>query len=145
VLLAASNEHVVAEVTAANRIVEMTVRRYDSPMRYRLEVVLRGADALPAVVSVRYGSPESQRLLLVPLDRQEFGPPSGLIDLPDFGAGIPWEVSGPLHVESDTSWSAEILTASVRTAVTVATRDAWRRVRNIVSDEMGRIIDEALT
>jgi hypothetical protein len=111
-----------------------------------LEVVLREFDTLPAIVSIRYGRNDSLRIILVPLDRQDFGPPSGLIDLPQLTDGMPWEASSPLPVAKNSLWPTEILVSSILAAVNGTTRDAWRQIRGIIIDsDTKRIIDKALT
>jgi hypothetical protein len=43
-------------------------------------------------------------------------------------------------VTSTTAWDAETVATSVHAALNEATRDAWRRVQELVGDDLSRVI-----
>lgn len=145
-LLAAGGGQVVSEATSADGRFALFVRApsglFDA---YRLEVVLSDVDAAPAMVFVRYGGNEASRLLLIPLVRPQFGPPSAQILLPGFHAGIPWEISSLRPLERTPEWTTESVAASVNVAWNRTARDAWRVVRELFNDDqLGSVIDQGL-
>ena len=143
-LRAGDDSDVVAEVTSPDHRVEFFVRRISiAPTRYRVEVVMREFDALPAIIVIRYGEADGERVLLVPIAQQAIGPPVSQVELPGFTGGTAWEASAQVRPDQ-TPWGEDIVIASIRAAVNQATRDAWRQVGEVVGDDLQRLIDRVL-
>ena len=144
-LRAGDEDGVIAEIATPDGRVEFFVRRRGGGLeQYRAEVVLRDFDALPAVVSIRYGTTEGEQLLLVPLAAQEIGPAASQVELPGFNRARKWETSAPVQVDRATVWEEETVVASIRAALNEATREAWRQVGDVTGGELRRVIDRAL-
>ncbi|GAA2171032.1 hypothetical protein GCM10009727_95980 [Actinomadura napierensis] len=83
----------------------------------------------------------------MPATRAQVGPPASYVQLPDFAAetsSIGWAANGPVPVTAGATWDAETVADSVRAARNETTRDAWRQVRDLVSDDLRSVIDGAL-
>ncbi|WP_248958625.1 hypothetical protein [Sphaerisporangium perillae] len=144
-LLAADDESVAAEAASPDGRTEFFLRRRDAAgADHTLEVVLRDFDELPAVISVRYRQAGGERELLVPMARQDIGPATAQIALPGFDGGTGWEASVPMVVDGTAAWEPATVATSAGAALNEATRDAWRQVRDLVSDDLRRAIDGAL-
>lgn len=144
-LRAGDEQDLIKELVLPDARAEYFVRRTTSiPPRYRVEVVVRDRDVLPAMVSLRYDTPDGDQEILVPVGAQEAGPAASQVELPRFEGSGPLEASAPSPVVPAAVWDGEIVAVSVRAAVTEATRNAWRQVREIVSDPLRQIISRAL-
>lgn len=136
-VIAATGDRVVDEASSPDGKVALFLRASGG---YRLEAVLRDTDTAPAVVSVSYGS----RHLLIPLIPQRLGPPTAQLLLPDFEPGMPWKSSPVLPMEQTELWTTETITASIDAAANQTTRHAWRAVREVVTEDLAAVIDQAL-
>ncbi|MGW0883141.1 hypothetical protein [Streptomyces sp. NPDC002671] len=150
-LTAAGGDAVILEASSPDGGARFLLRSQGTVRpEYRLELVLHGVDAArPLVSSVRYTTASgSEQVLLVPVVQRRFGPPASLVRLPGFTVGpasTEWTAHAPAPVASSTAWDAQTVAASVRAALNEATRDAWRQVRELVSDELRRAIDGELS
>ncbi|WP_406636439.1 hypothetical protein [Amycolatopsis sp. WGS_07] len=136
-VMAATGDRVIDETSSPDGKVALFLRASGG---YRLEAVLRDADTAPAVVSVSYGP----RHLLIPLIRQRLGPPTAQLLLPGFEPGMPWQSSPALPMEQTKLWAPETITASINAAANQTTRHAWRAVREVVTEDLAAVIDQAL-
>ncbi|WP_432933500.1 hypothetical protein ACQPZZ_18060 [Microbispora sp. CA-135349] len=146
-LLAAGDDAVVAEAVSPDGRAEFHVRRRDAAEAdYALDVTLRDFDELPAVITVRYErAGGSEQELLLPMTRQDIVPTTGQIELPGFTGDGAWWASAPVVLVSVMGgWDAASVAASVAAAVNEATRDSWRRVRDLLPEDLGRVVDEAM-
>lgn len=150
-LTAAGGDAVILEASSPDSGARFLVRRHGTVApEYRLELVLHGIDAArPLVSSVRYATASgSEQVLLVPVIQGRFGRPASLVRLPDFTvdlASAEWTAHAPAPVTPSTAWNAATVADSVRAALNEATRDAWRQVRELVSDDLRRAIDGELS
>jgi hypothetical protein len=144
ILQASGEGRVIAEAATPDGLAEFFVRRGGTTGRYLLEVVLRDFDDLPAVVTVRFGTANGVRVLLVPLAPGEIGPPSAQVELAGIDASQRWEVSAPLPADRTAAWDADTMAASVNAAASEATREAWRLVSRLLGPELQRVIEGAL-
>ena len=143
-LRADDGDGLMAEFRSPDGRIDYFIRRLSvSQERYRLEVVVRDAESLPAVISVRSTQTKDGRVLLVPVVRSEWGPSAAQIDLVGFDSAA-WEASGLALVDQAMVWDTSVVVASVGAAANEATRNAWRRVGEIVTEDMRRVITEAL-
>jgi hypothetical protein len=133
----------VAEVSSPDGGADYLIRN-PTRDRYRLEVVVRDVEALPAVISVRGRMTGSGLVLLVPAVGSEIGPSASQIDLVGFDPGTAWEASMPEPVDRTTVWDTEVVAASVRAAANEVTRNAWRRIGEIVPEDIRRVIIQEL-
>lgn len=146
-LTAAGGDAVMLEASSPDRRARFLVRsRGIVRPEYSLELVLHGVDAaLPLVSAVRYTSTDgSEQVLLVPVAPAPFGPPAAYVRLPGFAVGTAWTASGPAPVRQSAAWDPAVVADSVRASLNEATRDAWRQVRELVGDELRRVIDGEL-
>lgn len=145
-LLASDDEAVVVEAASPDGRAEFFVRRHPTARaEFTLDVVLREFPELPAAISVRYTSAAGgERTLLIPMAGQDLGPATAQIALPGFDGGSGWAASVPVPVTERTAWEAATVADSVEAAVNEVTRDAWRQVRELVSEDLRLTIDEAL-
>ncbi|WP_030607926.1 hypothetical protein [Streptomyces sclerotialus] len=116
---------------------------------YALEVVVRGTDEedhRPLLSTVSYTQPDDgyERVVLVPVVRGRFGLAASYVRLPGFGPGSTWAATGPSPVSPEADWAPATVAYSIGAALNETTRDAWRRVRESVSDGMRDVIDGAL-
>lgn len=111
---------------------------------FRLEVVYPHIDeGLLVVCAVRYTSADGdKRVILVPVSRGDFGPPASLVRLPGFAldSATGWSARVPVPLPASSLWDAVTVVASVRAALNEATREAWRKVKEFVDDELSIII-----
>jgi hypothetical protein len=144
-LRAGDEESVFAGMRAPDGRIEFFVRRSGAiAVQYRVEVVLWDDTALPAVISLRYGTAEGTQSLLVPMVAQAIGPPVSQVKLPGFDRRRGWEASGPVPVDRATAWPYEDVVTSIHAAANEATRSAWREVHGLVNDELAQVILQAL-
>ncbi|MFD8703581.1 hypothetical protein ACFV1W_13280 [Kitasatospora sp. NPDC059648] len=147
-LTAAGADAVLLEASSPDGSVRFLVRGHGTaPPGYSLELVLHRTDSTgPVMTAVGYaGADGTERLLLVPVVRGQFGPPASYVQLPDFTIGAAWTASVITPVSSDSSWDAATVAASVRASLNEATRDAWRQVRERVADDgLRAVIDGEL-
>jgi hypothetical protein len=149
-LTAAGGDAVILEASSPDGGAKFLVRGHGTVRpEYRLELVLQGVDAArPLVSSVRYTTASgNEQVLLVPVVQGQFGPPASLVRLPGFtadSASAEWTARVPTPVTPSTAWDAATVANSVRAALNEATRDAWRQVRELVSDYLRRAIDGEL-
>jgi hypothetical protein len=144
-LTAAGGDVVVREASSPDGGARFLVRTNGAVQpEYRLELVLQGVDAVrPQACAVRYiRASGGEQVLLVPVAQGQFGPPASLVRLPGFTADSAsgWTASAPALVTSTTAWDAETVATSVHAALNEATRDAWRRVQELVGDDLSRVI-----
>ncbi|WP_234392298.1 hypothetical protein [Streptomyces sp. WM6378] len=150
-LTAAGGDALILEASSPDRGARFLVRRHGTvPPEYRLELVLQGVDAArPLVSSVRYATASgNEQVLLVPVIQGQFGPPASLVRLPGFtadSASAEWTARAPAPVTPSTAWDAATVADSVRAALNEATRAAWRQVRELVGDDLRRVIDGGLS
>ena len=112
--------------------------------RYRVEVVLRKNEELPAIVKIRYPIATGHRVLLVPVAGAPFGAAASQVELPGLEALTPWEASRPEQVADAIERPADVVVDSIRAAASEATRDAWRTVRDNAHDDLQAVIDRFL-
>ncbi|KJY41815.1 hypothetical protein VR41_10775 [Streptomyces sp. NRRL B-1568] len=147
-LSAAGGDSVVLEASSPDGRTGFLVRRHGSgEPEYSLELVVRGADdaARPLLSTVTYRQPgEGERVLLVPVAQGRFGPAAAYVRLRGFDAGTTWAATTPSPVSPDTDWDLGVVAVSIPAALNEATRDAWRRIREFVNDEVRDVIDGAL-
>lgn len=146
-LAAAGGDTVVLEASSPDDATMFRVRADHGVVQpeYTLELVLHGVDATrPLVCAVRYPRADgSEQLLLVPVVQGQFGPPASLVRLPGFAAESAdgWTASAPVPVTSNRAlWDQAIVAVSVHAVLNEATREAWRRVRDLVPDDLGEYI-----
>jgi hypothetical protein len=143
-LRAGDDDDVIVEMASPDGRVEFFVRRSGiAPDLYRIEVVVRDADALPAVIIIRYETADEEQLLLVPVTAQNLGPAVSQVELPGIQPGRNWEASGPLRIDP-AAWDEDTVTRSVHAAVNEATRNAWRQVGDTLAEPMKQMINRAL-
>ncbi|WOX12554.1 hypothetical protein [Streptomyces sp. N50] len=143
-LLAATDDRVALDTWSPDGRIRFVLRRAATDTeRFEVEVILRDFDALPAVITLRYGRKGEERELLVPMVRRAIGPSSALVGLPGFdGPGIPWEAAPPVPVDGMSTWDPSALSVSVASAANTATRAAWREVGGLLVDDLRRVIEE---
>jgi hypothetical protein len=138
---------VVADAATPDRRAEFFVWKSDTPGRYLLEVVLRDAAVLPAVVLVRYRTRDGSQLLVVPFapsDVSGIGAPSAQVELTEVDAGQRWEVLGPIPADQWTAWDADTVAVSAAAAGNERTRLAWQQIGRSLGPELRRAVEEAL-
>ncbi|MED7930435.1 hypothetical protein SMD20_39855 [Nonomuraea sp. LP-02] len=98
----------------------------------------------PLMTAVRYADGAgSERVLLVPVVRRRFGPAASYVRLPGY-VGEEWTAS-MAPVGPDSTWDVATVTLSIGASLNDATRDAWREVRELISDVgLHRAIDQEL-
>ncbi|MEU5102105.1 MULTISPECIES: hypothetical protein [unclassified Streptomyces] len=146
-LTAAGSDAVVLETTSPDGRARILVRsRGDLGREYSLELVLRGVDAAEPVVStVKYLRADGgEQMLLVPVTRGQVGLPASYVRLPGFAGETAWTARAPAPVTSSTAWDAITVADSVRAALNEATRDAWRRVGELVGGDLRSVIEGEL-
>jgi hypothetical protein len=144
-LRAGDARRLVADVVSPDGRVEFFIRRSSrAPMGYRVEVVLRDHSEQPVMISIRYGKADSEQVILVPLTRQELGPPVSQVEVPDLHSGLVWAAAPPRLVDRSSAWDTDTVRISVRAAASETTRRAWRQVRDLVGDDMRSVIDRSL-
>lgn len=145
-LSAAGGDSVVLEASSPDGRAGFVVRRHGSGQHeYSLELVVPDADARPLLTTVTYRQPdEDERVLLVPVVRGPFGPAAAYVRLRGFGPGTTWAATTPAPATPGADWDLSAVADSVAAALNEATRDAWRRVRELVNDEVRAVIDAAL-
>jgi hypothetical protein len=114
---------------------------------FRLEVVARDDDRLPAVVEVRFtaGNDAVGVLLIVPLVRPRYGPAVGQVELPGFRADGGLEATNTLPIAQVEHWLGDVVTASVDAAASRATIKAWSELRESVPADVAAMIGRALS
>src|SRR5579862_1338984 len=123
-LRAGDGEDEIVEMASPDGRVEFFVRRNRlAPHSYRVEVVVRDADPLPAVIFIRFETVDGEQLLLVPVTAQNLGPASSQVELSGILTGRDWEASGPHRIDP-AAWDQDTVTRSVHAAVNEATRNA---------------------
>ncbi|MFF3497687.1 hypothetical protein [Streptomyces sp. NPDC003247] len=146
-LAAAGDDAVVLEALSPDGTVRFLVRSHgNSAPEYSLELIVCGVpEGVPLMTAVRYTSAQGpERVLLVPVVRGPFGLAASYVRLPDF-SGEEWTASMPASVGRDSVWERTAIELSVGASLNDATRDAWRCVRERISDEgMRSAIGEAL-
>lgn len=147
-LAAAGSDTVLLEARSPDGKVQFLVRgNDDSGAGYNLELVVReidGAELLMTALRYNEGGDGLEKALLVPVMRPHFGPAASYVRLPGF-TGKGWTASAPIPVRAADAWDVATVTLSVRSALNDATRDAWRKVRALISDaELRSVIDEEL-
>ncbi len=146
-LTAAGGDAVVLEAASPDGRVAFLVRSTgDGEPSYSLELVLRSDDgARPLMCLIRYARPDGRmRELLVPVVRGTVGPAASYVQLPEFSVGAAWTASVSIPVGSESDWDTDTVTTSIGAALNEATREAWRRVREHVGDDLPGVIDGAL-
>jgi len=147
-LLAAGSDSVVVQESSPDGGATFLVRASGSGhTEYTLELVLRNADVgSPLVGAVRYVTADGgEQVLLVPVVQGRFGPPASLVRLLGFTArsAAGWAALAPVPIASLAFLTARddgTVAASVRAAANESTRDAWRQVRDLVADDLSRVI-----
>ncbi|MFC1437983.1 hypothetical protein ABUW04_06900 [Streptacidiphilus sp. N1-10] len=147
VLAAAGADAVALETSSPDGRARFLVRPgglAESP--YSLELVLSGVDASrPLMSTISYIQSDGfERVLLVPVLQGPFGPPASFVRLPGWGVDTPWQAAVAVTVTPGTAWDAAAVADSVRAALNEATRGAWRRIRELVDDDLRDAIDRAL-
>jgi hypothetical protein len=138
-LTAAGGDSLVLEASSPDGRTGFHVRRHGGS-GYSLELVYRGDAPGPLLSTVTY----DDRVLLVPVVRGRFGPAAGYVRLVGFGPGTTWAASVPAPITSGADWDPVTIRGSIAAALNEATRDAWRQVRELVSDEARGVIDDSL-
>ncbi|MFG3410145.1 hypothetical protein [Streptomyces sp. NPDC048142] len=148
-LAAAGSDAVVLETSSPDGRARFLVRgRGDLGPGYSLELVLHGVDAAEPVVStVKYPRADgNEQVLLVPVAQGQVGPPASYVRLPGFAAETAWTACAPAPVTSGAAaWDAATIADSVRAALNEATRDAWRRVGELVGGDLRSVIEGDLS
>ncbi|MCX5103680.1 hypothetical protein [Streptomyces sp. NBC_00439] len=147
-LTASGSDAVVLEAASPDDRAAFVLRHPagDAP-EYSLELVVRGGDEedRPLLATVTYAEPDGHKhVLLVPVVPGRFGPAASYVRLCGFGPGTMWAATGPSPVPEEADWNPATVVDSVGAALNETTRDAWRRVREFVSEEVGDVIDGAL-
>ncbi|MER8232938.1 hypothetical protein [Streptomyces sp. NPDC094049] len=147
-LTASGSDTVVLETTAPDGRTTFLLRHpAGDTSEYGLELVVHGGvDAdRPLLVTVSYTRQDGrERILLVPLMPARFGPAASYVRLSGFGPGAAWAAVGPAPLRTDTDWTRDTVVDSVRAALNETTRDAWRRVSELVGDDVREAIGSAL-
>ncbi|MFJ3950583.1 hypothetical protein ACIPXV_11090 [Streptomyces libani] len=147
-LTASGSDTVVLEASSPDGRATFLLRHpAGNSSEYSLELVVRGADDedRPLLATVTYAQPDGhKRALLVPMVPGRFGPAASYVRLRGFGPGATWAATGPSPVSAEADWAPATVVDSVGAALNETTRDAWRRVRECVSEGVRDVIDGAL-
>ncbi|TVL88456.1 hypothetical protein CD790_30895 [Streptomyces sp. SAJ15] len=147
-LTASGSDTVVLEAASPDGRAAFLLRHpAGNASEYSLELMMRGAydEDRPLLATVTYARPDGhKRVLLVPVVSGRFGPAASYVRLRGFGPGATWAATGPSPVPADADWAPATVVDSVGAALNETTRDAWRRVREFVSDGVRDVIDGAL-
>ncbi|WP_258055678.1 hypothetical protein [Streptomyces sp. Ru62] len=147
-LTASGSDAVVLEATSPDGLTAFLLRHpAGNTSEYSLELVVRGADDgdRPLLATVTYTPPDGhEHTLLVPVVAGRIGLAASYVRLRGFGPGVMWAATGPAPVPADADWAPATVVDSVGAALNETTRDAWRRVRDCVSEGMRDVIDGAL-
>ncbi|MFI8997354.1 hypothetical protein [Streptomyces sp. NPDC053542] len=147
-LTAAGSDAVVLEASSPDGRAGFLVRHpAGNASEYHLELVVRdaGDEDRPLLATVTYRQPDGpERVLLVPVVQGPFGPAASYVHLRGFGPDVTWAATGPSPVPPDADWAPATVADSIGAALNESTRDAWRRVREFVSEGIRDVIDGAL-
>ncbi|WP_369217046.1 hypothetical protein [Streptomyces flavofungini] len=147
-LTASGADAVVLEASSPDRRSRFLLRRTaDGTAAYSLELVVGDAhdEDRPLLYTVAYARPDGrERVLLVPVVRGGVGPAASYVRLSGFVPGVTWAATGPSPVPGEHEWDPVVVADSVGAALNEATREAWRRVRELLSGDVRDVIDGAL-
>lgn len=108
--------------------------------KYWLEVTVAPGTVTPVIVSVRYATSASgQQELLVPVEGEAARVASSTVELPGYARGAV-EAAVPVPPDDIESWPLEVVTASLRAAVTPPTVRAWNGLVPALPADVGALV-----